>query len=828
MLFILWSLGGTICKVLYSFVALIDYYVYGLAGTCFDLIRNIYEYSFFGNATDLINNIRRNIYIVLGVLMVFKIILSAIQYMINPDTFDDKEKGMVGILKNAIITVLLIAFMPVVFDFAMDIQADIVGAIPNIIFGNSIEIEYPEVDENGVPTNSGKVTKITPTDSTSGQAVAYAVLRSFISVSPNKENWVTPGTNSKEWNEGHRTTSIGPYIRTIPGDALKICSKETASGESVIDEDCYKEENFDFTEIHDLASFKNHIADGMEKGLDKSEYNYMVLISTAGGVFLVYLLLSMSLDIAIRTIKLGIIQMLAPIPISSYMFKKDNFNKFMTISGKVYADLFVRMAIVFIVILVVQILVASGILNPANNVSGDNWLQDLLRNVILIFGLFMFAKTAPKFVTDLLGLPDISGGDIAAMFKRAGAMAGSTGAMATAGFSNFKASKGKNAGERLRSTIAGMSSAKFRGMRAAYNGKGMKEAFKTGHEGAKQARINRGIDEQQDIHFKDRMRARYNEFTGVVTKGNIAQKRLEALERTEKNMSATKALDNKLLDKFGDYVNVNAAGSGKANKDALASIGADLSQVINQQIASNSTWNAAAHSGFQSLIRRTTDATQKANLRNIQTRMSAGAATAADIEYLRSNFSGTDLNNILASGTQKVDSNLMRISTALSTPGAAVSYSDIRAIQMAAEADTTGSMKSLAVKLNASSQQMRAIQKEQFDRIEKGDVRDLSGNVFADITNDADYQAQRQQNIRDLEQDSIYLVDSDPTRSVAGATSKADLLAKMHGGLNGFATEVTKQVGNTREELHTDAEAKAQASLERRRSNKQQNGGGKP
>ena len=434
-MFILFNLWGGIVKILYIIMAFIDYCVYGIAAACFDLIRNIYEYSFFGAASGLIDNIRTNIYIVLGVLMMFKIILSAIQYMINPDTFDDKEKGMVGILKNAIITVLLIAFMPVVFDFAMDIQADVVATIPNIILGDSVEITYPEYDENGTPktdSNGNTVYQATKTisredlDATSGKAVAYAILRSFVSVSSNTENHKTPSTGDKDWNAGHRATKVGPFRITINKNNSSV--PKDCANENVVDERCYEETYYNFDEIHDLASFKAHVADGMENGWDKGEYDYMILISTAAGVFLVYILLSMSLDVAIRTIKLGIIQMLAPIPISSYMFKKDNFNKFIKISGKVYADLFVRMAIIYIVILAVQVLINSGILNIFRDTSGGDWMLDILRNVILIFGLFMFAKSAPKFVTDLIGLPDVTGGDIADMFKpawqRAGGAAG--------------------------------------------------------------------------------------------------------------------------------------------------------------------------------------------------------------------------------------------------------------------------------------------------------------------------------------------------------------------------------------------------------------------
>ena len=148
-------------------------------------------------------------------------------------------------------------------------------------------------------------------------------------------------------------------------------------------------------------------------------------ISTLCGAFLCYVLLIMIFDIAIRTIKLGIIQMLAPIPISGYIFKKDNLKKFATTALRVYADLFIRLAIVFLVISTVKILIASDLFK---NDTG-NWFRNAAIRVALVLGLLMFAKNAPKFLTDLLGIPDTGTGDFKDMFSP-GRITGTAGALA--------------------------------------------------------------------------------------------------------------------------------------------------------------------------------------------------------------------------------------------------------------------------------------------------------------------------------------------------------------------------------------------------------------
>ncbi len=345
-------------NILIIIAAWIDWALYSLASAMFDVIKQISVTSFFDE--NHIEAIANRVYVIVGVLMLFKLVVSAIQYLVNPDSMDDKEKGLFGILKNSIITVGLIVLVPVVFEFAMDLQTTLVESLPTIIFGAQ-----------------GDTVK---NDKSTGETLSYTVLASFV----------------KDKGKGGSIGAIGDTSSTI----------------------------------HDITTYRDHLSDGCGfSNTDNCHYEFMPLISTIAGAFLIYILLSMALDVAMRTIKLGIIQMLAPIPISSYVIKKDNFNKFVKISLQVYGDLFIRMSIVYFIIFALQELTASGILDPfnitGNSISNSgNWFVDVLVNITLIFGLLMFAKSAPKFITDLLGLPEITGGDLADMFKPAWQRAG--------------------------------------------------------------------------------------------------------------------------------------------------------------------------------------------------------------------------------------------------------------------------------------------------------------------------------------------------------------------------------------------------------------------
>lgn len=411
-------------RIIYGLFSLIDWFVYWIASMIFRVIIDISDTPFFKD--EQITEIAQRIYIIVGVLMLFKLVVSAIQYIMNPDSFDDKEKGLFGLLKNMLMTIVLMVLVPVVFDFAMSIQDTIVEAIPKIILGGDA-VSYETEKERSQQLDR------------TGTELSYTVLSSFL----------------REQNGG----TVGTYC---PYDSTSACQSYCALDDK---------SKCKTGEIHNLDTFLAHAAGGcplLFGNTKDCKYDYMVIISTLCGGFLVYVLLSMALDVAIRTVKLGIIRMLAPIPITSYMFGKDKFNKFVKTSFQVYTDLFIRMAIIYFIVFAIQSLVRAGILDPLNlggNGVADtgNWFRNTIVNIVLIFGLLMFAKSAPKFLSELLGLPDIGSGELADMFKpawqRAGGAAGQIINPFTTAAANYRQARlenGRSRGESLRRALGGL------------------------------------------------------------------------------------------------------------------------------------------------------------------------------------------------------------------------------------------------------------------------------------------------------------------------------------------------------------------------------------
>lgn len=501
--------------IIYDLLAFIDWVIYSLASSMFRIIIDIANVEFFN--VEQITTIANRVYIVVGVLMLFKLVISAVQYMINPDTFDDKEKGVAGILKKTAISLGLIVVVPAIFNFMVSIQGSIIKTLPSIILGTN-------------PTESVDYDKL-------GNDLSFTVLSSFVKVNENK------GSN----------------------------------------------------EITDIDSFKSKVTQGCPRlfgNVDDCKYNYMIIISTISGGFLCYVLLSMILDVAIRTIKFSIIRILAPIPISSYVFSKDKLSKFVKTTITVYTDLFIRLAIVYFIIFAIQnIVIESNLFKELAKDGG--WFRETIIRIAIIFGLLMFAKTAPKFISELLGIPDIGASDMKDMFKpawqRAGLL-GAAGGMITAGAGNminkakFTDWKGSSVGQNLKNAVkvlgsgaAGAASAGFHGGIAAAQGKNVKEVNIAGYKRAIKARQNRDLDKINGIKWYDRAKTSAMNELGIDTRASLAENKQKAYSTLHSDVGAFKKAVMGRIDK-------NPSVAMRSNGGAMTQLGQilyDSKDIIN-------------------------------------------------------------------------------------------------------------------------------------------------------------------------------------------------------------------------------------------------------
>ena len=137
-------MGEWIVNLLLTGVIYVCSLILGLVKSILLLIFDISNITFFSD--DIIGELATRVYIIVGVLMLFKITISCIQYLVNPDKADDKENGFGGIIKRALLAVVMLAFVPAVFNLAKEAQNAIVVALPKIILGQE---NVTEIDDMG-------------------------------------------------------------------------------------------------------------------------------------------------------------------------------------------------------------------------------------------------------------------------------------------------------------------------------------------------------------------------------------------------------------------------------------------------------------------------------------------------------------------------------------------------------------------------------------------------------------------------------------------------------------------------------------------------------
>ena len=336
----------------------IDFVVYGLVEQVLQTIVDLSNVQIFTDVA--INEFSRRIYIILGLVMVFKVMMSFIQILINPDSMSDKEKGAGNILKRVVIALALIVFVPSIFKMARDVQGYVLPIIPKVILG--IESSDTATD----PISQSNI----------GSAMAWYSFLPF-------------------FDYANETCDTGTIQKIVSNDTTDY-------------------------EINSVGAALNHITDKDACNNGGYKYTHKYLVSTLVGAYLLFSLVQIAIQIAIRALKLGICEFVAPIPIASYIdpkTSKSTFDKWVSTSIKVYLDLFIQLIAVYFVVFVFITIFDNASISSIVSSAGNNWWRASLIVLFIIVGLLKFVKEFPKFLSGLLGIK--TDGAIGSIFKNA-------------------------------------------------------------------------------------------------------------------------------------------------------------------------------------------------------------------------------------------------------------------------------------------------------------------------------------------------------------------------------------------------------------------------
>ena len=378
----------------------IDNIVYGLIPQVYKLFIYLSRINLFDNNTAL-NSLVNHIYVLLGIFMLFKVSFSLLQYIVDPNSFRDSSKGMGKLVTNVLVALVLLVSVPSIFSNLMWAQEKIISSnvIGQLILGTSASDGVSYVDSNdNINVESVEVM---------AKDLQFMLYGAFASIDPDV-------MDSALMSACKNSGGVLGSVNMATDDCLQqlesaMSEHDDANANGVTLYSFFKYMN-PSGQVEDQRDF-SHFGALLTWSVDgKYVINYIGLVSALAGIYVVVLLISFSIDLAVRAIKLCFLQMTAPIAIVSYIDPKESISNgklhnWIVECAKTYFSLFLRLATIFLVIFLVSI-ITDVILSKGESIAGlpDDPGYNIWIYLFLVLGAFMFAKQVPNIIESIFGI----------------------------------------------------------------------------------------------------------------------------------------------------------------------------------------------------------------------------------------------------------------------------------------------------------------------------------------------------------------------------------------------------------------------------------------
>ena len=323
---------------------------------------------------ETIRNFFSRIQLILGVFMVFKISISVLQAIVDPDKITDKSNGFSAYIKRIIICLVMLTLL-------------IPRNIPNA--KNEYQVQ---INNNGLLFGT--------LYSLQGRILRNNTLGKLVLGKSTGNVTLSEGSDKNKNYGNEQAKSMKEMGRDFTVTILKGFIQPSNKCSNFDDVDAGKAYNSDT--VDQTALLMENI-----NGECKSHYYAYMYYPIIGGVVaavFAVILIGFSIDIAVRALKLAVLRLLAPIPIISYLDpnqeKKGAFANWVKILAATYLDLFIRLAIIYFVIFLINDIRDNGVILGTDN----DTFMNVIVFIVICLGLFFFAKQAPKFIKDVLGV----------------------------------------------------------------------------------------------------------------------------------------------------------------------------------------------------------------------------------------------------------------------------------------------------------------------------------------------------------------------------------------------------------------------------------------
>ncbi len=321
-------------------------------------------------SSDTIVSLRNNIYILVGIIALFRMAIFLITAILTPDKFTTTKdsKGISNLFLRLILMLCAIVLSPWIFDELSTLQKTIVD--DNIIMKLFLPSSGKDIDSDDFNTNFVNA----------GKTMQKIVITSLIK--PDEQLFGTETSTTTE-----REEYLTYYLNYEFPDSAKSGKKflKTLDGSDstynvVIREECRKKNACvkALSQYHQMimqsskGGFKLRRLTGYIGGSlemqdpyntdddgdteDVYYYEYSAGLTTITAVFLTYVILSWGIDIAVRSVELAVLEVLSPLFMATIVVPESKyFNNWLKRFGKTYLDLFIKLGTIAIAILLISL-----------------------------------------------------------------------------------------------------------------------------------------------------------------------------------------------------------------------------------------------------------------------------------------------------------------------------------------------------------------------------------------------------------------------------------------------------------------------------------------
>ncbi len=393
---------GPIMTAIRNIFIIFDACIYYFVNFGFTMLFNIATFNLVDRKMifDLVSRIQ----LIIGIFMLFQLAMTIIKGIVNPDSFTDSKSGGAGnVIMRIIVSLVLLALLVPLNISAPKNEYEKQINNNGVLFGTLYSLQYRILtnDTLGKLILGDDSTNYTSSDpdgkslSDFGNSFTTTVIKAFYTLNVDDEgNYVC----NDGWDEVYKSEQMTAHEIIVNG--TRTCGDDNWPSWAKT--------------LYDLTPYG-----AIDGAIHDEKYSISMsyITCTIVGIVLFVLLCMMIFNVATRVFKLVALQLLAPIPVISYMDPKGSkdsaFNSWLKLLGTTYLELFIQLGVIYFAISIIKSFMERFpelSLQTVVDTTSTGAIQGpiILRwtFIIMTIALFIFAKDAPKFFKQMLGVKD--------------------------------------------------------------------------------------------------------------------------------------------------------------------------------------------------------------------------------------------------------------------------------------------------------------------------------------------------------------------------------------------------------------------------------------